>query len=131
MTTDSPRFVCRSTALYIFARAVGRQRAMHMENSGFASSTLGRHISTFRGYQKNRYCGNVTTSIVITRFYKDFYVCRVATLYVEFDMKDCIKCCMIYLFWYRRSDKSSSSWSIHCYRLYMIYDTYDESLMHS
>ena len=35
-----------------------------------------------------------TTSIVNTRFYKDFYVCS----YVDFDMKDCIKCCMIYLF---------------------------------
>jgi hypothetical protein len=44
------------------------------------------------------YCGNVTTSIVNTRFYKDSYVCRVATLYVDLDMKDCIKCCMIYLF---------------------------------
>jgi hypothetical protein len=42
----SPRFLCRPTALYIFARAVGRQRAMHTENSGFASPTLGRHIST-------------------------------------------------------------------------------------
>jgi hypothetical protein len=33
------------------AVAVGRQRALHTENSGFASPTLGRHISTFRGYQ--------------------------------------------------------------------------------
>ena len=47
----SPRFLCRPTALYIFARAVGRQRAMHTENSGFASPTLGQHISTFRGYR--------------------------------------------------------------------------------
>ena len=47
----SPRFLCRPTSLYIFARAVGRQRAMHTENSGFASPTLGQHISTFRGYQ--------------------------------------------------------------------------------
>jgi len=30
---------------------VGRQRALHKENSGFASPTLGRHISTFCGYQ--------------------------------------------------------------------------------
>ena len=47
----SPRFLCRPTALYIFARAVGRQRAIHTENSGFASPTLGRRISTFRGYR--------------------------------------------------------------------------------
>ena len=32
------------------AGAVGRQRALHTENSGFASPTLGQHISTFRGY---------------------------------------------------------------------------------
>ena len=48
---DSPRFLCRPTALYIFARAVGCQRAIHMENNGFASPTLGQHISTFRGYR--------------------------------------------------------------------------------
>jgi hypothetical protein len=30
---SSPRFLCRLTALYIFARAVGRQRAIHTENS--------------------------------------------------------------------------------------------------
>ena len=48
---SSPRFLCHPTALYIFARAVGRQRAMNTENSGFASSTLGQHISTFRGYR--------------------------------------------------------------------------------
>ena len=47
----SPRFLCRPTTLYIFARAVGRQKAIHTENSGFASSTLGQHISTFRGYR--------------------------------------------------------------------------------
>ena len=51
LSNTSPRFLCRSTALYIFARAVGRQRAIHTENSGFASSTLGHHISTFRGYR--------------------------------------------------------------------------------
>jgi hypothetical protein len=33
------------------AGAVGRQRALHKENSGFASPTLSRHISTFRGYR--------------------------------------------------------------------------------
>jgi hypothetical protein len=31
--------------------AVGRQSALHKENSGFAIPTLGRHISTFRGYR--------------------------------------------------------------------------------
>jgi hypothetical protein len=31
--------------------AVGRRSAMHMENNGFASPTLGQHISKFRGYQ--------------------------------------------------------------------------------
>jgi hypothetical protein len=40
-----------SGGLYGLAVAVGRQRAMHTENSGFASPTLGQHISTFRGYQ--------------------------------------------------------------------------------
>jgi hypothetical protein len=34
-----------------FAVAVGRQSAMHTENSWFASPALGRHISTFRGYR--------------------------------------------------------------------------------
>jgi hypothetical protein len=33
------------------AGAVGRQSALHKENSGFAAPTLGWHISTFRGYQ--------------------------------------------------------------------------------
>jgi hypothetical protein len=47
----SPRFLCRPTTLYIFARAVERQSAIYTENSGFASPTLGQHISTFRGYQ--------------------------------------------------------------------------------
>jgi hypothetical protein len=46
----SPRFLCRPTAFF-FARAVGRQRALHKENSGFASPTLGRHISTFCDYR--------------------------------------------------------------------------------
>jgi hypothetical protein len=30
---------------------VRRQSALHKENSGFATPTLGRHISMFRGYQ--------------------------------------------------------------------------------
>ena len=46
----SLRFLCRPTAFF-FARAVGRQRALHKENSGFASPTIGRHISTFCGYR--------------------------------------------------------------------------------
>jgi hypothetical protein len=33
------------------AVAVQRQRVIHTENSGFASPTLGQHISTFRGYR--------------------------------------------------------------------------------
>ena len=33
------------------AGAVGRQSALHKENSGFAAPTLGRHISTFRCYR--------------------------------------------------------------------------------
>jgi hypothetical protein len=33
------------------AGAVGRQSALQKENSGFAAPTLGRHISTFRGYR--------------------------------------------------------------------------------
>jgi hypothetical protein len=33
------------------AGAVGRQSALHKENSRFTTPTLGRHISTFRGYQ--------------------------------------------------------------------------------
>jgi hypothetical protein len=34
-----------------FARAVGRQRALHKKNSEFTSPTLGRHISTLCGNQ--------------------------------------------------------------------------------
>ena len=33
------------------AVAVQRQSVIHTENSGFASPTLGQHISTFRGYR--------------------------------------------------------------------------------
>ena len=39
------------SAFFRLAVAVGRRRALHTENSGFASPTLGRHISTFHGYQ--------------------------------------------------------------------------------
>ena len=48
---SSLRFLCRPTTLYIIARAVERQSAIYTENSGFASPTLGQHISTFRGYR--------------------------------------------------------------------------------
>ena len=51
MYAISPRFLCRPTAFFFFARAVGRQRALHKENSGFASPTLDRYISMFCGYQ--------------------------------------------------------------------------------
>jgi hypothetical protein len=40
-----------SDSIFFFARAMGRQRALHKENNGFASPTLGRHISTFCGNQ--------------------------------------------------------------------------------
>jgi hypothetical protein len=33
------------------AGAVGRQSALHKENSGFVAATLRRHISMFCGYQ--------------------------------------------------------------------------------
>ena len=46
----SPRFLCRPMAFF-FARAVGRQRALHKENSRFAAPTPGQHISTFCGYR--------------------------------------------------------------------------------
>ena len=35
----------------LLAGAVKRQSALHRKNSGFAAPTLGRHISTFRGYR--------------------------------------------------------------------------------
>jgi hypothetical protein len=45
-------FLCRPTAFFFrLAGAVGRQRALHTENIGFAATTLRRHISTFRGYR--------------------------------------------------------------------------------
>ena len=49
----SPRLLCSSAVRqhFFFARAMGRQRALHKENNGFASPTLGRHISTFCGNQ--------------------------------------------------------------------------------
>jgi hypothetical protein len=47
----SPRFLCRPTAFFRLASAMGHQRALHTENSGFVAATLRRHISTFRGYR--------------------------------------------------------------------------------
>ena len=52
------------------AGAMGRQSALHKENSGFAAPTQGRHISTFHGYQilfsiQNPY---------INRFTNHFYI---------------------------------------------------------
>jgi hypothetical protein len=47
----NPRFLCRPTAFCSTCWSVGRQSALHKENSGFATPTLGLHISTFRGYQ--------------------------------------------------------------------------------
>jgi hypothetical protein len=49
------------------AVAVGRQSAIHTENSWFASPTLGQHISTFRGYRilfsiRNPYINHVNCS---------------------------------------------------------------------
>ena len=53
---DSPSNIDRDSSavrrLFVrLAGAVGRQSALHKENSGFAAATLRRHISTFRGYQ--------------------------------------------------------------------------------
>ena len=48
LTGRSPRFLCRLTALIKLLVAVQRQSVLYTENSGFASPTLGQHISTFR-----------------------------------------------------------------------------------
>ena len=48
---NSPRFLCRPTDFVRLAGAVGRQSALHKENSRFAFPTMRRQISTFRGYQ--------------------------------------------------------------------------------
>ena len=52
------------------AGAVGRQSALHKENSGFATPSLGRHISTFRGYRilfsiRNTYINRFTNHFSI------------------------------------------------------------------
>jgi hypothetical protein len=51
LTLSSPRFLCRPRLFVRLAGALGRQSALHKENSGFAALTLGRHISTLRGYR--------------------------------------------------------------------------------
>ena len=52
LALPSPRFFCRPTAFFSRLNgAVGRQRALHTENSGFAHANLPWHISTFRGYR--------------------------------------------------------------------------------
>ena len=43
--------VVRDSSAVRLAGAVGRQITLHKENSGFATPTMGRHISTFRGYR--------------------------------------------------------------------------------
>ena len=66
----NPRFFCHPTAFFQLAGAVGCQRALHKENSGFASPTVGRHISMFRGYQilfsiRNPYINHFTNHFSI------------------------------------------------------------------
>jgi hypothetical protein len=52
------------------AGAMGRQRALHTENSRFAHATLPWHISTFRGYRvlfsiRNPYINRFTNHLSI------------------------------------------------------------------
>ena len=66
----SPRFLCHSTTFVRLAGTVGCQSALHKENSGFATPTLGRHISTFRGYRiifsiRNPYINRFTNYLSI------------------------------------------------------------------
>ena len=51
MMTDQFELVLLSDGFLRLAGAVGRQRALHTQNSGFAAVALRRHISTFRGYR--------------------------------------------------------------------------------
>ena len=51
--------------------AVGRQSALHTENSGFAAPTLVRHISTFRGY---RILFSIQNPFYINRFTNHFSI---------------------------------------------------------
>jgi hypothetical protein len=60
-----------SNGFYGFSVVVGRQSAtcIYTKNSGFASPALGRHISTFRGYQilfsiRNPYINKLRTVFV-------------------------------------------------------------------
>ena len=68
----SPRFLCRPTTLYIFARAAERQSAIYTENSGFASPSLGQHISTFRGYRILFYIRNPYINRFTNHFFYSF-----------------------------------------------------------
>ena len=66
----NPSFLCRPMAFFRLAAAVGRQRDLHTENSGFAVGTLFRHISTFRGYRilfsiRNPYINRFTNNFSI------------------------------------------------------------------
>jgi hypothetical protein len=70
LNTASPRFLCCPAAFCSTCWSVGRQSALHKENSGFASPTPGRHISTFRGYRilfsiRNPYINRFTNHFAI------------------------------------------------------------------
>jgi hypothetical protein len=63
--TLSPLFLVRDSSavqrLFVrLAGAVGSRSALHKENSGFAAPTLGRHISTFRGYHQSFFYSFIT-----------------------------------------------------------------------
>ena len=66
----SPRFLCRPTAFCSTCWNVGRQSALHKENSELAAAILIRHISTFRGYRilfsiRNPYINHFTNQFSI------------------------------------------------------------------
>ena len=53
---EASRIVVRDSSavrrlFVLLVEAVGRQSALHKENSAFSAETLHRHISTFRGYR--------------------------------------------------------------------------------
>ena len=80
--------VVRDSVRRLFIRlagAVGRQSALHQENSGFAASTLGRHIFMFRGYRillsiRNPSCGTVALMACGFHPIKNFQKCAVKIL---------------------------------------------------
>ena len=62
--------IVRDSSAVRLAEAMGRQSALQKENSGFAAPTLGRHTSTFRGYQilfsiRNPYINRFTNHFCI------------------------------------------------------------------